>query len=152
MPKNAVRIIRKSLLVFFCFLFIAVYPRPAEVCSLKLFQKAEILFYTQTEPQTELPYFFNGVNYQITTDEKGAQAVRQTIEPLCQTAIFYGDINAVLRYLKVCVKENLQIGGGTLISGYSGLIKGRTVKGVNIQIYQKGDKIYLGSPLICGSY
>lgn len=150
---NSRRIIRKLLLVLFCLLYICIYPRPAEVYSLRLFDKAEVLFYLAQKPPIICDYVFNGINYEIRTNEKQAQSIRRAInKPLYQTVIFSGDMDKVLRHLKISVKEKAFICGGTLISGYSQIVKADAEKGVNVQIYGKKGRIYIGSPFIFGGY
>lgn len=152
MPKNSLRIFRKILLVLFSLLYITIYPRPAELYSLRLFDEAEILFYTKTTPPANYSYINNGINYEIKTDKKGAEKLRQITEPMYQTAIITGDINAVLRYLGLCIIEKAALEGGVLYSGFSTIVKSRREKGINVQIYAKEKTIYIGSPLIFGSY
>ncbi len=146
-----IRAFRKFLFVLLCLLYIGVYPRPQELYQMSIFQGGEVLFYCDTLPPFKVNWLDNGINYEIKTGFDDAHKVRQAISPLFQTVIIKGDLNNVLRYLKISVKDRAEINGGLLISGYSQIVKCRERNGINIQIYFKEGKIYAGSPAIEGT-
>jgi hypothetical protein len=117
-----------------------------------IFKGAQVLFYSGTLPDIDADWLNNGINYEIRTDYDNAGNIRKAITPLFQTVILEGDISKVLRYLKISVKESVLINGGRLISGYSQIVNCREESGINVQVYCKESKIYVGSPVIEGSY
>jgi hypothetical protein len=159
MQKNNVRsrTLRKIFFVLICLLYIAVfYPRPIELYQLRLFCDAVVLFYTDEVPDglSDCYVEHNGLNYEITTDLKHAKSLRASIKNLTyQTVVFKGSLDDVKRYLGLKNPQKIYIGGGVLLSGYSGMIKGaRLGSGDNVQIFCKGSLIYIGNPVIFGSY
>ncbi|MDD4003100.1 MAG: hypothetical protein PHE12_02785 [Clostridia bacterium] len=159
MQKNKVKSkrTRKIFFILICLLYITVfYPRPIELYQLRLFYDAAVLFYTDEQPVGLSSCFVqnNGLNYEITTDLRHANSLRASIKNVTyQTVIFNGSLDYVKRYLGLKNPQKTVIGGGVLLSGYSGIIKGgRLGSGDNVQIYCKGNLIYIGNPVIFGSY
>ena len=148
------KILRKIIIVIFVLLYIGVYPVPTELYQLKLFYEGDVLFYTDQLPQNfEGNTIFNGINYEIKTDRKNAKILWEKIDIKYQTIIFKGSLDSVLRYLKVLNAESIIIAGGTLVTGSSYLIKGNKLSnGVNVQVFAKNGDIYIGNPVIFGSY
>jgi hypothetical protein len=147
-----IRALRKFIFVLLCLFYIVIYPRPQELYQMDIFKGAQVLFYSNTLPDINVDWLNNGINYEIRTDYDNAENIRKAITPLFQTVILKGDIDKVLRYLKISVKESVRINGGQLISGYSQIVRCREEGGVNVQVYCKESKIYVGSPVIEGSY
>lgn len=155
-------ILRKLFILLFCAVYIISYPVPVEVQDLGLFFDAQVLFYTNKVPDNlkECDVLSNGINFEIKTNLINAKKIRNSIDVLYQTVIFEGDINYVLKFLKIAEYKTLEFDGGTLITGYCPLIKGKTITNkqafddqrINIQIFTKKNKIFIGNPVIFGSY
>jgi len=153
MPQK--RVMRILFLMIFCLIYIAAYPRPCEVYRLKLFYNAKVLFYADSLPQNynSCEVTNNGINYELKTDLINAYKIRDSIDVKYQTVIFEGNIDYVLRYLKIQIRQNINFNGGILIHGYCPQIKGNVAEnGVNIQIFAKEGDIYIGNPVIFGSF
>ena len=155
MPKKS---LRKAVLLLLAAFYIISYPVPQELFQLELFSKATVKFYACSLPE-ELygeGVVYNGINYEITTNLEGAEALRKVLEPTYQTVIFKGKAFYALRYLRPRIIERQEIAGGILYTCYSYMISGREImyKGrrVNLQIFEKEGAVQMGSPAIFGSF
>jgi hypothetical protein len=152
------RALRKAVILLFAAAYICSYPVPREVYQLGLASEAEVKFYAANLPQ-QLPcgsVVYNGINYEVTSSLKEAGKLRERLEVTYQTVVFEGGADYVIRFLRPVIVEKQQVTGGTLYTGYCGMIAGRqiTYKGrpVNVQIFEKGGKVHIGSPTIFGSF
>lgn len=142
---------RKLSTLFFCAIYIALYPRPVEVYKLPLPRSAQVLFYADEAPDSDA--VFNGINYEIKTNFKQAKEIGKKVKPKYVTVIFDGNMDYVKRYLKLQNAESIAVAGGELVSGYCHFLKSRrTEEGFNVQVFHKNGKIYIGCPSIFGSY
>lgn len=148
--------LRKASSIIFTAVYIFLYPSPTEIYDLKLFSKAEVYFYMQEQPKiTENCTVINtGSYFEIKTDLKNAKKISEMADISYQTVVFYGNADYVLRYLKINNFSVAEIEGGILYTGYSQIISGKKLYGgkINIQVYCKNGEIYIGNPVIYGSY
>jgi len=90
---------------------------------------------------------------EIETDADNYKRVLRCAEGVMYVTIEYkGSPDAALRYLNIKNKTVYGINGGELITGYSDSVSGRTLSGVNVQVYQKDGKVIIGCPTIYGGY
>lgn len=155
MPKYKIfRFSRKFFLSLFALILIWMYPQPVKLHNLDFFYSGTVLLYVDRLPQNFKGSFINnGINYEIKTDKQNAENLLNDFNVKYQTIIFEGNIDFVLQYLNIKNSKTEEIEKGRLITGYSHIIKGNTLNnGINIQVYVKDRKIYIGNPTIFGSY
>lgn len=152
------RALRKAAILLFAAAYICCYPVPRELYQLGLACEGEVKFYADNLPQ-QLPCgdaVYNGINYEVTAGLKQAAELRKSLEVTYQTIVFKGGAEYVMRYLRPVIVEKQEVAGGTLYTGYCGMIAGRQIeyKGrrVNVQIFEKDGRVHIGSPTIFGSF
>ena len=148
--------LRKASSLLFLAAYIFLYPSPIEVYSLNFSDNAQVFFYSEEMPaNTQNCTVINtGSYYEIKTDSENAKKIRDIINVSYQTVVFNGNADYVIRYLGINNFSIAEIEGGRLYTGYSAIINGRKLCGgrINIQVYCKNGLIYIGNPVIYGSY
>lgn len=139
----------------FLLIYILIFPVPQKVYGLRgmgISGSDDVLIYT-TEKTGDSVY--TGDYYEVRTTVKDLKSTKdKTFISEFITVIFEGDSGHVLRELNIKNAKVSQINGGTLYTGFSQRIQGRTVLSgsVNVQVYCKDNIIFIGTPTIYGSY